>query len=127
MTEAQITSLKKYVMHMTGGLNLSADALRELGWKRKETWVDQYIDLKRNQLIVVKRGESISGLSKAVADDVFSLFRSYPIGQLGYMVVDKETRQRLGWEIGGEYRQTLDMNLKGLIITKVEEKDGEEY
>lgn len=119
----QITSLKKYVMHVTGGLNLSADALRELGWKRKETWVDQYIDLKRNRLIIVKRDASISGLSKDVANDVFSLFRSYPIGQLGYMVVDKEIRQRLDWEIGGEYRQTLDMNLKGIIITRVEEKE----
>lgn len=120
MTKTQITSLKKYIMNKTGGLNLSSDALRELGWKRKETWVDQYIDLKRNRLIVVKRGESISGLSKDEADDAQSLFRTYPIGQLGYMAIDRETRQRLGWELGGEHRETLDMNLKGIIITKVE-------
>ncbi len=123
MTEAQITSLKKYVMHVTGGLNLSADALKELGWKRKETRVDQYIDLKRNRLIIIERGAPISGLSKDVADDVQSLFRSYPIGQLGYMVIDKDTRQRLGWEIGDEFRQTLDMNLKGIIIIKVDDSE----
>ena len=119
----QITSLKKYVMHITGGLNLSADALKELGWKRKDTWVDQYIDLKRHQLIIVERGASIKGLPKIMITDVHSLFRNYQIGQLGYMVIDKDTRQRLDWEIGGEYRQTLDMNLKGIIVTKVEESE----
>ncbi len=120
MAEIRMTSPKRFVMHVTGGINLGADALRELGWKRGETWIAQYIDQKRNRLIIVKRDASISGLSKDVGDDVRSLYRAYPIGQLGYMVIDKETRRRLGWEIGDEFRQTLDMNLKGIIIIKVE-------
>jgi len=126
MAETQMTSPKRYIMQTTGGLNLSSDALRELGWKRRKTWVDQYIDLKRNRLIIVKRGTSISGLSKDIADDVHSLFRTYPIGQLGYMSIDRDTRQRLGWELGGEHRETLDMNLKGIIITKVDDSGATE-
>ena len=125
MTETQMTSPKKYMMNITGGINLSADALRELGWKRKETWVDQYIDLKRSRLIIVERSKSISGLSKDVADDVHSLFRTYPIGVNGYMAIDRETRRRLGWEIGEEFRQTLDTNLKGIIIIKAEEAESD--
>jgi len=126
MTDVRMTSPKKYIMNKTGGLNLSSAALRELGWKRKKTWADQYIDLKRNRLIIVKRGTSISGLSKDEADDVQSLFRTYPIGQLGYMAIDRDTRQRLGWELGGEHRETLDMQLKGIIITKVDDSGATE-
>lgn len=116
----QITSLNKYVMQKMGGLNLSAEALRELGWKRGETSVDLYIDLKREVLIIIESGKSVEGLPKAQMDDVESLFRSAVIGTIGFLTVDKEIRQRLGWEIGGEFRQTLDKRLKGIIIAKVE-------
>ena len=110
----QITSLNKYVMQKTGGLNLSAEALRELGWERGKTTISLYIDFVQKKLVVVKYDTllKVSGLH--------SLFRSSTIGVLGFLTVDKEVRQNLGWEIGDEFRQTLDKNLKGIIIAKVE-------
>ena len=114
MTETQITFKPKYIMQKNGGLNLNADALQELGWEKGETLIEQYIDLKRKRLIIVKKD------TPTVFD---KLFRSYPIGQLGFMTIDKETRLRLGWEIGEEFRQTLDKRLKGIIISKVKESE----
>lgn len=114
------TSLQKYVMQKTGGINLSTDALRELGWERGKTFVDLYIDLKRMALIIIESGSTIA-LTKEQLKDVFPLFRSATIGVYGFLTVDKEIRQRLSWEIGGEFRQTLDKNLKGILITKVED------
>ncbi len=125
MTETQVTPSQKYILQKNGALNLSYLALHELGWKRGETSIDQYIDLKRNRLIIVESGASVGGLPKKEIENVQPLFRSYQIGQLGLMSIDKETRQRLGWELGEEFWQTLDKRLKGIIITRVKEKDDD--
>lgn len=117
MTVTQITFSPKYIMQKNGGLNLNSNALYELGWDKGETWIDQYIDLKRNRLIIVEKDTPAEGFN--------SLFRSYLIGQLGFMTIDKETRLRLGWEFGDEFRQTLDKKLKGVIISKVKVEESE--
>lgn len=117
----QITSLNKYVMQKMGGLNLSAQALRELGWAHGETSVSLHINLDEKKLIIIRSGEFIKD------PNIHSLYRSATIGVLGFLTIDKEVRQSLGWEIGEEFRQTLDKNLKGILITKVEveeTKDG---
>lgn len=122
--QEQITSLQKYVMQKTGGLNLSAMALQELGWERGKASVDLYSDLKRKRLILVKSGESVEDLPKGQIGDVESLSRSASIGVLGFITVDKWVRQKLGWELGGKFRQTLDRSLKGIIIKEAEESEN---
>jgi len=120
----QIEILEKYRLQENGTLSLSGQATKELGWVLGESSCDQYLDEKRQRLIVVAKDAGLTGWSGKQVEGIFSLFRTSPISKRGGIVIDVAARNKFGWAEGTMLKQTLDRTINGIIIEAVGENNG---
>ena len=119
----QILIPRTYVLHKQGGINLSLDACKDLGWKPGRWAVDQHINIKDSKLLIVPKDAGAFGLPDEEYRKYQPLWKPFSISKNGYMTITSDTKKHLGWLDSDKFKQTIDKEVGGIIITKSEEQE----
>ena len=117
---SQIVMSGAYTLQDSGGLSLSAEAMKQLGWKLGDCQLGQHVDLRNERVVLVKHLETVKPSHRRI-EGLLPLLRTFPVSHRGYVTIDKGARERFGWRGGMRFSQTVDLEMRGIIVEKLKE------